>query len=363
MGSRDTNMWTLLKIFAALAFLHVSLAGSNKGCKSSDNADDCTALRDLYKATNGTGIWPFSGWCQGQEEWMSGSSYCTWTGVTCDATGRVSELDLDGKCKSGGNNMIGPVPDSISLLTELTYLSFAGNPGLGEHGSIPDSIGQLNKLTALVINECPLGGGPIPAFIGNLTLLTELNMFGCGFQGALPDWISNLKVLPKLDLSYNQFTGSIPESWKQLKLLTDLNLSYNQITSIPDWIGELTELTSLQLQNNSLTGSVPDSIGQLTKVSVLELQNNELSGKFNTKICDLMGTNKMFNTCLMGNNKFECPLPKCAEGNPPGYSTPYKDACILYGVDGGVCPPDDSIADLALIMPEISTLLTALRPP
>jgi len=399
-------MWTLLKIFAALAFLHVSLAGSNKGCKSSDNADDCTALRDLYKATNGTGIWPFSGWCQGQEEWMSGSSYCTWTGVTCDATGRVSELDLDGKCKSGGNNMIGPVPDSISLLTELTYLSFAGNPGLGEHGSIPDSIGQLNKLTGLnlgnchfeilpasvgqlnkltilvlsgngfrslpdslgqlnklttlVINECPLGGGPIPAFIGNLTLLTELNLFGCGFQGALPDWISNLKVLPKLDLSYNQFTGSIPESWKQLKLLTDLNLSYNQITNIPDWIGELTELTSLQLQNNSLTGAVPDSIGQLTKVGVLELQNNELSGKFNTKICDLMGTNKL-NTCLMGNNKFECPLPKCAEGNPPGYSTPYKDACILYGVDGGVCPPDDSIADLAVIMPEISTLFTALK--
>ena len=175
-------------------------------------------------------------------------------------------------------------------------------------------------------------------------------------------------MLPKLDLSHNQFTGTIPESWRQLKVLSHLDLSYNQITTIPAWIGELTELTSLQLQNNSLTGAVPDSIGQLTKVGVLELQNNQLSGKFNTKICDLMSARLSNNTkagdlgtCLMGNNKFECPLPKCAEGNPPGYSTPYKDACILYGVDGGVCPPSDSIADLALIMPEVSTLLTALK--
>ena len=396
-----------LKIFAALAFLQVSLAGADGKCAKPDNNDDCTALRDLFHATNGTAPGLFGGWCN-SDGWLSGKSYCTWYGVTCDANGRVSKLDMnDGRgCLlpgSTGNSLVGPLPESIGLLTAMSTLNLGGNSGLG--GALPDTIGQLKVLTTLDLGACNFNVipdsigelkalttldlafngitslpdsfgqlkalttlaldnnhfvGPIPPCIGNLTALTDLRLSGCLFSGAIPDWIGQLKGLTHLDLSGMKLTGALPESMSQLKRLAELYLGKNQLTTIPDWIGQLTNLDTLNLESNQLTGPVPDSIGQLTKMNVLDLHDNQLTGKFNTKICNLLST-KTLDICLMNNNSFSSPLPKCAEANPGGYLTPYKNACIQYGEDGGVCPPSDTIEDLTLISPEISTLATTLK--
>ena len=60
-------------------------------------------------------------------------------------------------------------------------------------------------------------------------------------------------------------TGAVPAEIGQLTSLRQLNLDGNQLTSLPAEIGQLTSLTRLDLHGNQLT-SLPAEIGQLTSL-------------------------------------------------------------------------------------------------
>merc|ERR1711935_527754 len=259
MGGRF-NMWTTLKIFAALAFLQVSLAGGGAKCAKGDNQDDCAALNDLYHHTNGTN------WCN-NDGGMTDSSICTWYGVTCDTNGRVSRLELG----QSGHTCTGP--------------PFGHQSGNGLIGAIPNDIGHhLSSLTYLDLSANVLSG-PIPESIGNLTGLTTLWLTGCGFTsipGTLPEFFVGLKALTFLDLDYSQLYGTLPTILPFPVSLKNLWLYGNQFTgTIPEYIGQLTALEHLDLSVNKFTGPVPDGIGKLRALGVLYLMRNQLSGKFN----------------------------------------------------------------------------------
>jgi leucine-rich repeat protein SHOC2 len=80
----------------------------------------------------------------------------------------------------------------------------------------------------------------------------------------------------KLDLEEIGLTGAVPAEIGQLTALRELNLSVNQLTSLPAEIGQLTALRELYLNGNRLT-SVPAVIGQLTALRVLYLHENQLT--------------------------------------------------------------------------------------
>jgi len=350
-------MNTMLKTLAALAFAQVALAGWPFGprCHKGDHKDDCAALNGLFHKTDG------ANWCN-KENWATDSSVCTWHGVTCDTNGRVSELELGFSghtClpppfgSKGGNGLIGAIPDDISRLSSLTYLSLSDNE-LG--GPIPSSISKLTNLTTLLLNGCGLTSIPdsigqlkelktlgltanelkwdeIPSSMGDLAKLEELTLASNQFPGVMPVFFSRLKALTFLDLDSSQLQGKLPTAMPFPTSLQKLWLYGNQFTGrIPEYIGQLTAMVDLDLSENQFTGPIPESIVQLKTMKDLNLMKNQLSGKFNTKICDLFKTKRnpgKLTVCLMAHNNFTCPLPACASNTPIGED--FKMSCFGYG--------------------------------
>eukprot|EP00850_Spirogloea_muscicola_P018503 SM000170S02675 [mRNA] locus=s170:155195:162692:+ [translate_table: standard] len=169
-----------------------------------------------------------------------------WAGVSCNQEGRVISLNLDSLLQLGSN-----MPNSLSALTELTYLSLASN---NLTGVIPRSICQLTKLTVLSLSNNRL-------------------------QGAVPHCLAALPILTKLKLDRNNFTGTIPSELGALTGLVTLDLSNNYFNgSIPSSLGHVTGLGNLLLAGNSLTGSIPPSFAKLTSLVKFSVANNLLSG-------------------------------------------------------------------------------------
>ena len=139
--------------------------------------------------------------------WGSDQSIGTWQGVTTNAEGRVTRLVLN------NNDLSGSIPAALGQLTKLEQLNLSANQ---LSGSIPSELGQLTNLTDLRLGRNYLSG-PIPSALGNLT---------------------NLK---RLILYINELSGSISSELGQLTDLTDLRLSAN---------GQLTNLTYLTLSSN-----------------------------------------------------------------------------------------------------------------
>ena len=64
-----------------------------------------------------------------------------------------------------------------------------------------------------------------------------------------------------------------------LTSLTELNLFNNQLTSeIPQELGNLTNLHVLRVSENQLTGEIPAGLGNLANLTELVLNENQLSG-------------------------------------------------------------------------------------
>ena len=185
-------------------------------------AGDRAALVILYNATGGANWTNNSGW-------LSAAPLDQWHGVTTDAEGRVSTLDLR------NNGLSGEIPEELGSLTNLTKLYLQGNQLSGQ---IPSELGSLTNLTWLVLSGNQLSG-KIPSELGGLTNLTHLY------------------------LSENQLSREIPEELGSLTNLTYLNLRSNQLTGpIPAELGSLTNLTHLYLWDSELSGTIPGATGQ-----------------------------------------------------------------------------------------------------
>jgi Leucine-rich repeat (LRR) protein len=152
-------------------------------------ASDRLALEALFKSCGGAG-WKKKG------GWMTDAELGEWEGVTVDAEGRVTELDLY------GNNLAGPLPSEIQQLSALQTLDL-----------------RWNKLT-----------GPIPAELGQLGALTWLNLAENQLSGPVPKELGQLGELTALYLSTNQLSGPIPVELRQLGQLRSLYLQTNQLS-------------------------------------------------------------------------------------------------------------------------------------
>lgn len=114
--------------------------------------------------------------------------------------------------------------------------------------------------------------GTLPAELGNLSNLEDLNLGFNYLEGEIPASLGNLSKLERLILVENRLTGSIPAQLGNLVNLTSLNLGYNDLTGpIPTEIGNLVNLTSLWLVDNYLNGDVPSSFTNFAKTPDFQL--------------------------------------------------------------------------------------------
>ena len=118
---------------------------------------DREALVALYNATNGEN-WDDSA------NWLSEAPLSEWHGVTTNADGRVTRLDL------ADNQLSGEIPAELGSLINLQDLWLGENQLSGE---IPPELGNLARLNVLLLTDNQLSG-EIPPDLGNLTNLEWL---------------------------------------------------------------------------------------------------------------------------------------------------------------------------------------------
>ena len=258
-------------------------------------ATDRAALAALYNATGG------ANWTN-DTKWLSNEALSEWRGVTTDATGRVTRLNLSENELSGAipaelgnltnlwkldlseNELSGAIPAELGNLTNLQALSLLGN---GLSGAIPAELGNLVNLHTLYLSENRLSGA-IPAELGNLTNLEVLYLYENELSGAIPAELGNLTSLQFLDFYENRLSGAIPPSLGNLANLQYLDLSENRLSGeIPAELGNLTNLEFLNLYENELSGEIPAELGNLASLQILYLNENRLSGAIPAELGNL----------------------------------------------------------------------------
>ena len=185
MGNRNVVRlaWVSLSRLAVCALvLPVLLACDSSG---GDHGPDREALVAIYNATNGE-VWAK------RQNWQSNDPIGTWYGVTTNASGRVTVLDLS------ENRLVGGVPPELGNLTGLQELYLWNNELSGE---IPSELGNLTNLQGLYLSQNQLSG-EIPSELGNLASLQELlALWGNQLSGEIPSELGSLTNLQVLYLS------------------------------------------------------------------------------------------------------------------------------------------------------------------
>jgi Leucine-rich repeat (LRR) protein len=216
--------------------------------------------------------------------------------------GQIFDSNKTTSLRLFNNQLTGPVPSELGLLTQLTDLYLSSN---SLTGPVPSEMGLLKQLTSLNIVNNQLTG-PVPLEMGLLTQLAVLSLYNNQLTGPVPSEMGLLAQLTDLDLSSNSLTGHVPSELGLLTQLAVLSLYNNQLTGpVPSELGLLAQLTDLDLSSNSLTGHVPSELGLLTQLAVLSLYNNQLTGPVPLE----MGLLKQLTYLNIFNNQLTGPVP------------------------------------------------------
>jgi len=132
-------------------------------------------------------------------------------------------------------------------------------------------------------------------------------------------------------LSGNQLRGRIPDSLGNLGLLTYLNVSRNSIQGVvPASLGSLGNLRVLGLGNNRLHGSLPEELSMLNKLSVLSASNTRLQGSMPSSLALLTSL-----STLELPPRIMCPSGPCTSGSVASNAA----FCRRCSAFCSVCPP------------------------
>ncbi len=100
-------------------------------------------------------------------KWTSEETLSSWHGVTTDSDGRVTALALN------DNGLDGTLPASLGNLSELEQLDLRDND---LSGALPSELGNLTNLTSLLLNESRALTGPLPDGLRELSDLETVNI-------------------------------------------------------------------------------------------------------------------------------------------------------------------------------------------
>ncbi|XP_042857441.1 leucine-rich repeat-containing protein 47-like [Penaeus japonicus] len=162
------------------------------------------------------------------------------------------------------------VPESISLLANLTNLVLDGN----KLESLSGAVGKLDKLKVLDVSRNSLE--TLPEEIGQLTRLTTLNV-SFNKLASLP-CLKECIHLALLDVRDNCLTEFPDVAQDSLALLADIKFARNNISEIPVSIHVLPSLKLLDLEGNNIK-VVPGDLIDCVKLKELNLKGNPLSDR------------------------------------------------------------------------------------
>ncbi|KAI5325949.1 hypothetical protein L3X38_035023 [Prunus dulcis] len=248
---------------------------------------------------------------------------------TCNLSGPIDislqKLHSLSVIRLENNNLSAQVPEFFSNFTNLTSLHLS-NSGLD--GTFPKKIFQVPTLQTIDLSgnqqlqgslpEFPKNGslhslvlsganfkGFFPSSMGDLKMLSRIDVSSCNFTGSIPRSMENLTQLIYVDLSWNKFNGSVP-FFSMAKNLTLINLSTNLLTGQinSSHLENLTNLVNLDLRFNLLDGTIPPSLFSLSLLQKLRLSNNQFSGQLH-----VFGGISLLDTLDLSSNKLEGPIP------------------------------------------------------
>ena len=157
--------------YNALKWVSLEMAKYGSMSYNQDGALQLFALLCLWYCTGG------QGWAENTQWLASGSSECTWYGVTCDESNIVIAIELS------NNALTGYIPGEIKLLKELQALVLSSND-IG--GTLPQELSTLESLLAINLCDNNLSGS-IPADMGDLLFLQAVNVGRNSDMSAVPE--------------------------------------------------------------------------------------------------------------------------------------------------------------------------------
>ncbi|XP_062985099.1 malignant fibrous histiocytoma-amplified sequence 1 [Elgaria multicarinata webbii] len=201
--------------------------------------------------------------------------------------GRLAELDLS------HNRLRGLRDDglALALLRGLRKLSLSHNQlGADGDGTLPAGLGELRQLEELDLSFNRLRRLPEEA-LARLQQLRALDV-DHNLLPAFPRVLLELGALEELDCSGNRLLRALPEGIGALPRLKILWLSGTGLAALPEGLCQLGSLESLMLDGNRLR-ALPAGFGCLQRLKMLNLSSNLLSD-FPAAVLALPGLEELY---------------------------------------------------------------------
>ncbi|TYI09344.1 hypothetical protein ES332_A09G066000v1 [Gossypium tomentosum] len=269
---------------------------------------------------------------------FQGVDCCYWDGIECDHnTGHVTALDLSSSCLYGSINSTSSLfhllhlrklnladndfnssqlPSRLGNLSMLTYLNLSTSSFSGQ---IPLEISWLSRLTSLDLSNTmrlefgmfshgglKLERPDFKSLIQNLTSLKHLHLRHVVISSPVPNILANLSSLSSLDLSYCGLLGKLPTSIFHLPNIQFLDVSKNlQLSGTLPATLSCRRLKFLSTRFTSLSGVLPASIGNLHSLELLDVTACKFRGPLPSSLGNLTNLTEL----ALLNNSFSGDIP------------------------------------------------------
>ncbi|KAJ0852971.1 putative protein kinase RLK-Pelle-LRR-IX family [Helianthus annuus] len=215
--------------------------------------------------------------------WKTSTDFCTWEGIKCDNSNRVTSINLLSQ------SLTGSLPPTLNQLTQLKTLSLQKN-------SLSGDLPTLSNLQTFSISDNPnLNPWEIPTDLTQITNLQSFQASNANIKGSIPG-PCDPQVTALLEVAGAVgYPMSLAESWtgndacngdwsfvscdSSGKNVTSLNFGKRKFSgTISPALAKLTSLRSLSLNDNNLTGSIPKDLTSMPSLQLFDVSNNNLSG-------------------------------------------------------------------------------------
>ncbi|CAA0841161.1 Receptor protein kinase CLAVATA1 [Striga hermonthica] len=227
----------------------------------------------------------------GLDDWSDSTphypDHCSFSGVGCDADGRVTSLNIVDVPLSGS------LSPEIGLLSNLVNLTLSGT---SLTGPLPAEIRGLTSLKLVNISQNAFAGAIPGEVVSGLADLEVFDALNNNFSGGLPAEFARLRKLKFLSLAGNYFSGDIPEIYSEFQSLTHLGLHGNSLTGkIPSGLAKIPNLQELYLgYYNTYSGGIPPEFGSMARLQLLDLGMCNLSGEIPARLGNLKHLHSLF---------------------------------------------------------------------
>ncbi|RDX71104.1 LRR receptor-like serine/threonine-protein kinase GSO1, partial [Mucuna pruriens] len=210
------------------------------------------------------------------------------------------------------NRITGVLPKSIGLLSELEFLSLAGNSLEGDVTEL--HLTNFSKLKYLHLSENSLSLKFVSNWVPPFQLII-LSLASCKLGPSFPSWLHTQSSLVSVDISDNGLNDSVPQwFWNKLQYMAVLNMSHNNLAgAIPNIPWKLLFRPTIILNSNQFENRVPTFLLQASQLFLSENKFSDLA----SFLCGDQSTAANLATLDLSSNQIKEQLPDCWKSVDP----------------------------------------------